>query len=175
MDKKKIKNSTISLVRGDITLMETDAFVFHATEDLKLGSGYGGAIAVRGGPKIQEALDKMGNKEVGDAVITEAGNLKAKYIIHTVAPKFQEEDLEGKLKKAMENTLKLAEEKGDIKTISFPPMGTGLYAIPLDMCANTMFNTVIKHLEGDTKIEEVVFCVLDTREFKPFDAKLNSI
>jgi O-acetyl-ADP-ribose deacetylase (regulator of RNase III) len=90
---------------------------------LKLGAGFGGAIAVRGGPQIQKDLDKLAPVGPYQAVISNAGELKAKYIIHANGPKFQEEDMEGKIKTTIINSLKLADEKG-IKKIAFPPMGS---------------------------------------------------
>lgn len=175
MSEKKINDKTIRLIKGDITDTEIDAFVFDIKEDLKLGSGYGGAIAVRGGPSVQEELDKVEKIGVGEATITSAGNMKAKYIIHTVGPKFQEDDTAGKLRSATLNALKKAEEKDDIETIAFPPMGTGLYGVPLDLCAEVMLKAVKEYLEGSTKLKEVDFVLFDTREMKPFEAKFNAL
>jgi len=83
---RKINQSTISLRTGDITDMEVEAFVYYARNDLKLGAGYGNAIAVRGGPSIQKELDEIGELEVGEAAVTDAGNMKSQYIIHAVGP-----------------------------------------------------------------------------------------
>lgn len=175
MSEKKINNKSIRLVKGDITDMEVDAFIFDIKEDLKLGSGFGGAIALRGGPSVQEELNNLDKIGVGDAVITAAGKMKAKYIIHAVGPKFQEDDTERKLRTATLNSLKRAEEKDDIKNVAFPPMGTGLYGIPLDICADVMLNTVKEYLEGQTKLKEVIFVLFDTREYKPFESKINAL
>ncbi len=175
MSEKKINGTTIRLIKGDITDTEIDAFVFDIKEDLKLGSGYGGAIAVRGGPSVQDELDKAEKLSVGEATITSAGKMKAKYIIHAVGPKFQEDDTTGKLRSATLNALKKAEEKDDIKSVAFPPMGTGLYGIDLNLCAEVMLKAVKEYLEGSTKLEEVDFILFDTREYKPFENKFNAL
>ena len=90
----KIQNCTLQLVKQDITDFEVEAFVFYAEPNLALGSGYGSAIARRGGPSIKAELDKIGSVSKTDAVITEGGSLKAKYIVHAVGPTFQEEQIQ---------------------------------------------------------------------------------
>lgn len=171
---KKINQSTVSLVKGDITDMEVEAFVYYAQSDLKLGAGFGNAIAMRGGKSVQKELEKIGRVEVGGAVITVAGSMKAQHIIHAVGPKFQEPDTESKLQKTMINTLKLAEEKG-VKQIAFPTMGTGFYGIPLQVCAEVMIETIKDYLENNTGISEILICPLDNREYAPFQTKLESL
>jgi len=156
-------------VRGDITAMEVEAFVHDITEDLKLGAGYGGAIQQRGGIVIQKELDEFGNLPVGEAVVTQAGILKAEYIIHANGPKFKEEDEEGKLRKTVKSVLQRADEKG-IKQLAVPPIGTGVYQVPMDLCARVMTETVTEHFKNGTTLQEVLFVLPDTREYKPFEA-----
>ena len=95
MVERKIGDKALRLVRGDITEMEVDAFVFDVTEDLKLGSGFGGAIQQRGGIAIQKQMSEHGSCPTGEAVVTEAGLRKASWIIHANGPKFSEEDEAG--------------------------------------------------------------------------------
>jgi O-acetyl-ADP-ribose deacetylase (regulator of RNase III) len=173
-DQIRIKDSTLRLVRGDVTLLDVDAFVFYAQHNLALGSGFGGAIAVRGGAGIQKELDALGPVETGGVVVTGAGNLKASYIIHAVGPRFNEDDTEGKLRKTVLNSLKAAEEKG-VKRIALPPMGAGFYAVPLPLCSRVMVETIKSYLEGKTEIREVIICAMDQREFAPFEAQLASV
>jgi len=173
-DEKKIKNSVIRLTKGDITDLNIECFVFYAQSDLKLGSGYGGAISMRGGPEVQQELDKLGPIEIGEAVISAAGGMKAKHIIHVNGPKFQEENLESKLRTSTENALKLADAKG-VKHVAFPPMGSGFYGVPLAVSARITMDAVKQHLEGDTGLEEVVFCLLDSREYGPFQLQLQNL
>jgi O-acetyl-ADP-ribose deacetylase (regulator of RNase III) len=174
MTEKSINGKFIRLMKGDVTDVDADAFVFYATENLVLGSGYGTAISLRGGPSIQEELNKLAPVGVGEAVVTGGGQMKASYIIHAVGPKFQEADEEKKLRKAIVSALKRAEEKG-IKRLAFPPMGTGFYGIPADTCARVMLQTIRECLNGKTQLEEVIICMRDTREVKPFSNQLEAM
>jgi O-acetyl-ADP-ribose deacetylase (regulator of RNase III) len=171
MVEKAIGDKMMRLVKADITKLEVDAFVHDITEDLKLGSGFGSAIQQRGGIVIQKELDELGHLDVGEAVITQAGILKAEYIIHANGPKFKEEDEAGKLRNAVKSSLRLADEKG-MKRIAFPAIGTGVYQVPMDLCAQVMVDTVAEHLGNGSTLDEVLFVVQDTREFKPFEAKM---
>jgi O-acetyl-ADP-ribose deacetylase (regulator of RNase III) len=170
-DQLVINNSVVRLMLGDITELAVDAFVYYARHDLLLGSGFGGAIAVRGGPKISDELKTLGPLETTGVTATTAGNLKAKYIIHAVGPRFQEADLEHKLRETVHNGLRLAEEM-KIVSIAFPAMGVGFYAIPLEACAKNMFKAIGEFLGGDTSIGEVIICLNDLREYKPFQKQL---
>jgi O-acetyl-ADP-ribose deacetylase (regulator of RNase III) len=171
MVERKIGDTVIRVVRDDITDMEVDAFVFDITEDVKLGSGHGSAIQQRGGVKIQEALDEIGRCPVGEAVITTGGLLKAKHIIHANGPKFCEPDEEGKLRRATRAALALADENG-LTTLAFPPMGSGIYQVPVDLCARVMVDTVVEHLAGSTSLREVQFVIPDSRERGAFEARI---
>ena len=171
MTQKKIGNRTISLVRGDITDLDVQAFVYDITEDAQIGTGYGGAIAQRGGPSVQQELEAIGSCPTGEAVVTSAGSMKAKHIIHVNGPKFHYPDTPDKLRRATRAALQRAEETG-ITQLAFPPVGTGLYQVPLDLCAEVMVGTVEEHLSGDGRLEEVLFVALDTREFEPLQAQI---
>jgi O-acetyl-ADP-ribose deacetylase (regulator of RNase III) len=171
MVEQKMGNKTLRLIRGDITDLAVEAFVFDVTEDLKLGSGFGSAIQQRGGISIQKELDELGTCPVGEAVITSAGKLKAQYIIHTNGPKFREQDEAGKLRRATQAALARAEEK-QIKQLALPPIGTGLYQVPMDLSVETMVGVVTEHLRGDTSLEEVIFVANDTREYDPLKKKI---
>jgi len=173
MDTVQVNNRTVRLVRGDITDLEIESFVFYARHDLMLGSGYGGAIAVRGGPGIQEELKQFGTVKTTEAVVTDAGELKAGKIIHAVGPRFQEENIEDKLRATILNVFKAAEENG-IRQIAFPPMGTGFYGVPLDVSARVTIDTITEYLQGNTALEDVVICLQDSREFNPFQAYLST-
>lgn len=165
----QIKESKLRLERGDLTAMDIESIVFYARHDLILGSGFGSAISVRGGPSIQKELITFGAIATCETVVTNAGELKAKYIIHAVGPRFQEADLEAKLRTTISNTLKAADEK-QISRIAFPPMGTGFYGIPLDLCARVMCDEINKHLSGLTSLNEVIICAMDNREYKAFQS-----
>jgi O-acetyl-ADP-ribose deacetylase (regulator of RNase III) len=171
MVEKKVGNKVLRLVRADITDLEVEAFVFDITENVKLGSGFGNAIQQRGGVVIQKQLDTIGSCPTGEAVVTEAGLLKADWIIHANGPKFREEDEEIKLRKTVLSALARAEEKG-VKRLAFPPMGTGLYQVPLDLCTRVMVETISQHLANGSTLEEVLIVAPDPREFNPFKARI---
>ena len=166
-----IGESVVRLMKGDITQLEVDAFVFYAQPDLALGAGFGGMIGVRGGASVQKELDTMAPVPYLEAVVSGSGKLPAEYIIHAVGPRFREDDIETKLLATMENCLKRAEEKA-ISTLAFPAMGAGYYGIPADVSASVMVEALAAHLSGPTSLREVTICVLDTPQFKAFDAVL---
>ncbi|MBM4332885.1 MAG: O-acetyl-ADP-ribose deacetylase [Deltaproteobacteria bacterium] len=173
-DELKVKQSVIRLTKGDITGLQVEAIVFYARPDLLLGSGFGGVIATRGGPKIQEELKKIGAVNVTEAMVTSAGNLKAKYIIHAVGPRFQEEKLEEKLRSTMLNALRRAEEN-KIRSLALPAMGVGFYGIPLEVCARETLGTAKEYLESPTELREVIFCLSDSREMKAFQDQIRKM
>jgi O-acetyl-ADP-ribose deacetylase (regulator of RNase III) len=174
LEKIQIKNSTLSLLRGDITDLEIDSFVFYAQNDLSLGSGFGSAISLRGGPSVRKELEKLGPLKVTEAAVTSAGDMKARFIIHAVGPKFQEEDTEHKLKATIDNALRLAEEKG-IKNIAFPPMGAGFYGVPLDISAGITVRSIAEFLNNADGIKDIVICTIDQREYVPFQKELKKL
>jgi O-acetyl-ADP-ribose deacetylase len=162
----------IRLVRGDITVLDVDAIVFYAQPDLVLGSGYGGAIAVRGGASIQKELSELasgGLLPVGSAVVTGGGKLKARHIIHAVGPRFREEHTEEKLRRTVESCLQRAEEQG-VKIVAFPLMGSGYYGIPPLVSARVMLEAFESHAGRATELREIVVCVFDTPQFTAFQA-----
>jgi len=159
----------LRLQKEDVTLIDVDAFVYYARHDLVLGSGFGGAISARGGGDIQPELDALAPVETCDVVVSGAGELKARHILHAVGPRFQEEDTEPKLRKTIRNVLATASGKG-LKSLALPPMGAGYYGVPLDDCARVMIEEIRAHLDGETSLEDVVICVQDLREQEPFTA-----
>ncbi len=170
---KRIQNCTLQLVQHDITDFEVEAFVFYAEPNLALGSGYGSAIARRGGPSIKAELDKIGSLSKTDAVVTGGGSLKAKYVVHAAGPTFQEEQIESKLRTTILNALKRAEEK-EIRQIAFPLMGAGFYGIPLATCSQIMMETIREYLAQGSGLNEIFICANDSREYKAFENAFQS-
>jgi len=171
MEVTQVNRTFLRLVKADITDLDVDAFVFYAQHDLALGSGFGGAISVRGGPTVQKELAGLGPLDTGDAVITGAGKLKTRYIIHAVGPRFLEADTEAKLRATVRNSLRLADEKG-IERLALPAMGAGYYGIAPDVCASVMIGVLGSHLKGESCLKEVVLCVLDTPQYNAFKAAM---
>ena len=166
-----VRTSVVRLVKADITAADVEAIVYYARPNLALGSGFGNAIARRGGGAIKKELDRFAEVRVTDAVVTSAGTLNAKHIIHAVGPVFQEPDLEQKLRATIVNALRLADQQGFCQ-IAFPPMGAGFYGVPLSVCADVMLSTLAGYLSNTTSIREVIICANDAREYKVFEARL---
>ena len=174
-DELKINGKTIRLMVGFIIdVKDADGIVYYAQPDLSLGSGFGSAIAAQGGPKIQEELKKHSGAAVTEVVVTGGGSLAAKHILHAVGPRFQEEEAEKKLETTMMNVLRKAEEH-KIQRIAFPAMGAGFYGIPLEACARVTLETVKGFIGKTNSLQEVVFCLRDSREFRPFQERLQRL
>ena len=161
LSEKKIGDKVLRLVQGDITERGVDAIVNAANSRLQHGGGVAGAIVRKGGSVIQEESDKIGFVPVGNAAITTAGRLKAKYVIHAVGPRMGEGDEDGKLESAVKSTLMLAAEKG-LKSVSMPAISSGIFGFPKDRCAKILVAESQKFLtDAAGSLEVVEFCVFD--------------
>ncbi|MHC4338283.1 MAG: macro domain-containing protein [Planctomycetota bacterium] len=169
--KVDINNSVLELVEGDITEMQTQAIVNAANAQLIMGGGVAGAIKRKGGPRIQEECNKIGGTFVGGAVITTAGKLKTKHVIHAAGPRMGEGNEDEKLKNAALNSLKLADEN-NLKSISFPAISAGIFGFPIQRCAEIMLKTTIDYLKGETGLERVVFCLFGQGAYRVFENQL---
>ena len=167
----KIGDRMLELVEGDITEMDTDAIVNAANDQLVLGGGVAGAIRRKGGPEIQAQCDRIGGTFVGGAVITTGGHLKARHVIHAVGPRMGEGDEDRKLRDATVNSLKLADEHG-LRSLAFPAISTGIFGFPLGRCARIMLSAAIEHLQGNTSLERVVFCLFGRDSYGSFAREL---
>jgi O-acetyl-ADP-ribose deacetylase (regulator of RNase III) len=161
---------SIEVVMGDITKITCDAIVNAANCFLKGGGGVDGAIHKAGGAAILEACKKIvaenGICKVGEAVITEAGNLPAKYVIHTVGPVWRDGQREEhqKLSECYENSLKLAVEY-NCDSIAFPNISTGVYGFPKDQAAKIAVDAVMKFVNQVKKPSRVVFVCFDDESY----------
>lgn len=168
----------IELVKGDITDLEVDAIVNAANKWLKHGGGVAAAIVRKGGDIIQKESNRIiseyGPLDVGDAVITTAGKLRAKAVIHTVGPIYGEGQEKEKLRKATLSCLRLAEDKG-FKSIAFPAISTGVYGVPPELAADAMLNAVVEYLQSSKTIKTVIFCLYENRVYKAYEKKLKDL
>ena len=171
----KIGKSIVRLVKGDITEMKTEVIVNAANSLLEGGGGVDGAIHRKGGPKILEECKKIRATQwpeglpTGKAVITGAGNLKAKYVIHTVGPVWRggtngEPKL---LANAYQNSLRLAASKR-VKSIAFPSISTGIYGYPVELACNVALEAVKEFLEKENSLEEVIFVLFSESALKAY-------
>jgi O-acetyl-ADP-ribose deacetylase len=167
----------ISLFHGDITKIYADAIVNAANTSLLGGGGVDGAIHRKGGKQILEECIKIRNKQggcnIGEAVITTAGELSAKYIIHTVGPVWNggNSNEEILLSLAYKNSLKLAVEN-DIKTIAFPNISTGIYHFPKDKASEIAIKTVVDFIAISDIINEIIFVCFDIENYDIYKQKL---
>ena len=165
-------SATLRVVRDDITLIDVDAFVYYAQEDLVLGTGFGNAIAQRGGPSIQKELNDLGPVKPHEVVVTDAGKLAANKIIHAVGPRFREDDMEAKIETTLMNVMQAADAH-QIKRLAVPLMGRGFYGVPLQLSAKATVDSIAKYLaNGSTGLSEVLICVIDWNEVEPVQAQL---
>ncbi|MGX1541646.1 O-acetyl-ADP-ribose deacetylase [Streptomyces adustus] len=164
---------TITLVRGDITRQSVDAVVNAANSSLLGGGGVDGAIHRRGGPAILEDCRRLRASQygkglpTGQAVATTAGELDARWVIHTVGPVWSSgEDRSALLASCYRESLRVADELG-ARTVAFPAVSTGIYGWPMDDGARIAVQTV---RAADTSVEEVRFVLFDESAYDAFAA-----
>ena len=163
----------IEVYQEDITRLQYDALVNAANNHLWMGGGVAGALKRAGGKEIEDEAVKKGPIPVGEAAVTGAGKLKAKYIIHAaVMGQNLQTDAE-KIRQATRNSLLRGDEFG-IKSIAFPALGTGVGGFPLDECARIMIDEVRRHSAGKTGLEKVVFVLYDQPAYQAFKQELKT-
>jgi len=166
--------AVIELTKSDITSLSVDAIVNAANEALQLGSGVAGAIRQKGGPAIQEECDKIGTCAVGQAVVTRAGKLKAKWVIHAVGPvwkggNYGEEML---LASAVLQALRRGEDIG-ATSVALPAISTGVFGFPLPMAAEISIAAARSFAPTAEYVQRIVFCLLDDKTHEAFEAALH--
>lgn len=182
VDRFQVGKASVRLVKGDITEMPTDAIVNAANHSLMGGGGVDGAIHHRGGPAILEECKKIRVTQypeglpTGQALMTGAGNLKAKRVIHAVGPVWSggnrgEPEL---LRQAYVNSLRLAVKSG-LKTIAFPSISTGAYGYPLEKASLVALKAVKVFLQIEDEIEEVVFVLFGENSFAVYEAMATEV
>lgn len=164
----------LKLIEGNIALVDAEAIVNAANKSLILGGGVAGAIRSFGGPSIQEECNSIGPIEVGEAVITGAGKLKAKYVIHAAGPVYGEGNEDEKLRRATHNSLELAEKK-KIKNIAFPAISAGIFRFPIKRCSEIMIKTCLDFLKKHEFPKEIILCLYGDKSFSVFEETLESI
>ena len=158
----------LSIVKGDIVKMKTDAIVNAANTSLLGGGGVDGAIHRAAGPELLAECETLNGCRTGEAKITKGYKLKAKYVIHTPGPiwrggKWGEAEL---LANCYKNCLVLAKENG-VKTIAFPSISTGVYRFPVDQAAKIAVGEILHFLNEEDSVEQVTIVCFDdkTKEF----------
>ncbi len=163
----------VEVWRGDITQLELDALVNAANNRLWMGGGVAGALKRAGGKEIEDEALTKGPIPIGEAIVTGAGKLKAKYVIHAAVMGQDLKTDADKIRQATKNSLLRADEIG-IKSIAFPALGTGVGGFPLDECARIMISEVRQHSTGETGLERVVFALYGEPAYQAFKQELNT-
>jgi O-acetyl-ADP-ribose deacetylase (regulator of RNase III) len=159
--------SRIVFRQGDITEAKVDAIVNAANNDLQLGGGVAGAIRRKGGPQIQQECDRIGTIPIGEAAVSGAGKLAARFVIHAASMRLGGRTTEQALRDSTRNSLKRAAEKG-CESIAFPAIGTGIAGFPLRRCAEVMLEEVKNHLSAKPGLERVEFVLFDRAALETF-------
>lgn len=157
----------ITIVRGDLTEQEVDAVVNAANSRLQMGGGVAGALSRKGGPAVQEDCNRVGPVALGEAAVTTAGDLPARYVIHAASMALGQKTTEENLRASTRNSLLRAREKG-LATVAFPAVGTGIAGFPMRRCAEVMLEEAAAHLAGETSLEEVRFVLFDSAACETF-------
>lgn len=169
----RIGQTTLALKKGDITKEEVDAIVNAANSRLIGGGGVDGAIRSAAGPKVEDECARVraekGGCPTGKAVYTSAGNLRAKYIIHTVGPfynggKNNEAEL---LASAFKESMKVADSL-NCSSVAFPAISTGIYQYPVDQAAEVSIQALFDYIKQGTRISRVNMVLFDDNAFSTF-------
>lgn len=165
----RIKDTEIKAVQGDITELAVDAIVNAANNKLVMGGGVAGAIKRKGGKIIEEEAVKKGPIQIGEAIYTSAGSLKAKYVIHAATMGMDFKTDEVKIRNSAKNSLALV-EKLKINSLAFPALGCGVGGFPLLASAKIMAQEILKHLRDEkTCLKEIIFCLYDKEALAVFE------
>lgn len=157
----------IRVVQGDVTEQVVDAIVNAANTELELGAGVAGAIRRKGGPEIQEECRRIGPIPLGEAAVTGAGRLAARYVIHAASMGPGVLTTEASLRDSVRNSLRRCAERG-IRSVAFPAIGTGVAGFPMDRCAAIMVEEVRRYLAASTLPETVTFVLFDAAAAETF-------
>ncbi|HIE09697.1 MAG TPA: macro domain-containing protein [Armatimonadetes bacterium] len=166
--KAKWGNLEVEIVEGDITEQAVDAIVNAANNELWMGGGVAGAIKRKGGEEIEREAISKGPIEVGSAIETGAGRLKAKYVIHAAVMSGRELKTDGeKIRRATRSALELAERLG-VRSLAFPALGTGVGGFPFSECARIMLSEVKDFGERAERVKLVRLVLYGKEAFEAF-------
>jgi len=170
---RTVKETVIRVQEGDITEIEVSAVVNPANNLLVMGGGVAGAIRRKGGQLIEDEAKKQSPVKIGDAVITGAGSLPARWVIHAALMGSSLKTDAEKIRRAVLNTLTLADEKG-ISSLAFPAFGTGVGRFPVEESARIMIDEVVRYIGAETGIRTIIFVLFDQVTCDIFDKVLEA-
>lgn len=164
----------IEVLEADITEQAVDAIVNAANNDLILGGGVAGAIARKGGPSIQEECHQHGPIQVGEAAITGAGNLPARYVIHAAGMRLGGTATAQSIRSSVAQSLRLAETH-DVVSLALPAVGMGIAGFPLGEGARIMMEALKAHIDAGTNLKRVRFCLFGREATEAFGRALQEV
>jgi len=175
MATRTINSVTLALMQGNIVEVQADVIVNAANSGLRGGGGVDGAIHRAGGPSIMQECRKIGGCPTGEAVVTTAGKLPAKYVFHAVGPIYSGSlDDERLLTSAYQSCLNLAEQR-QVKSIAFPSLSTGIYGYPLELAAPIALQTIIEHIKKPTCLQQVLMVLFGESAYKVHERALDKL
>ena len=174
--KVRVAQSTLELVRGDITRERSAAIVNAANSRLAGGGGVDGAIHRAGGSEIMEECRRIGSCPTGQAVITGSGDLPVRFVIHAVGPIYRDgrRGEDKLLTSAYRESLKLA-SRSHLESISFPSLSTGAYGYPIREAAPLALTTVMEYLRNHPEIELVRFVLFSDGDLEVYSQALREL
>ncbi len=167
----QLEDTQLELVATSITELGVEAVVNTTDSEFEMQTDVAKQILAKGGASIREECLRIGQTPVGTAVITGAGDLDAKHVIHAVGPVMGEGEEDRKLQSAVRSALALADRHG-LRSISLPPISTGDGGYPMDRCARILLTEVYRYLQGGTKIERVAVALETEENFEIFKREL---
>ena len=165
----------IDAARGDITTLAVDAVVNAANAELSMAGGVAGAMKRKGGVVIEEEALRQGPIEIGEAVLTVAGNLPAMHVIHAATMGKDLKTDPEKIGTATKSTLALA-EKHRLTSLAFPALGSGIGGVAPEKSAEAILSTVVGHLKsGNSSLQKILFVVYQDEAYKAFTETLKRL
>jgi O-acetyl-ADP-ribose deacetylase len=169
-----LNKTVVRVIHGDLTEAPVDAIVNAANSHLQHGGGVAGAIVRKGGNIIQEESNRIGIVPVGECAVTSAGKLPARYVIHAVGPRWGEGDEETKLRSAVRNTLKTAEER-KFSSIGMPAISAGIFGFPKDLCARIILEEIVSVINRNSALREIDLYLMDFEIIEFFSAEMDRL
>lgn len=174
--KATVHQSTLEIIQDDITQQDIEAIGNAANSALAGGGGVDGAIHRAGGPTLMSELkSKYKGCPTGSAVITRGGNLKAKYVIHAVGPRYSGSPKDPELlSSAYRKSMELCTQN-KISSIAFPSISTGIYGYPVEEAARIALKTIIDYLKNHPEMKLVRFVLFDPNTYRVYEEALEEI
>lgn len=163
----------ITVIEGDITEEDVDALVNAANSALLLGSGVAGAIREKGGPAIQAECDAHGPIAVGEAAVTGAGELRARWVIHAAGMAPGGPADAQSIRSSLRHALALAAERG-CERVAVPAIGAGVGGVAPQECAEALIDEARRHLAGESHVAEVRFVLMGEPMYRVFEGALDA-